>query len=224
MKKLILMQVFLLLCYSSSGQIKLDSIDEKESYLLKETEILKKKDFIDVRNIIGFSPSKVNKVNGLTIKYWYDESYSNNTNGLELDVNPLNVFFPFLAVIFSYEILNAGPPAADLKNLNDEIFDKINGVRFGASSLEAAKINGLELNLSGSFETILNGVSIAPVVNKHYKVNGISLGVLGNADTQVSGIQIGLFNIVNKLRGIQLGLWNVNDKRSLPFINWQFKD
>ncbi|MCC1483216.1 LA_2272 family surface repeat-containing protein [Winogradskyella immobilis] len=182
------------------------------------------KDSLKIKNIVGFSPSKTNSINGLTIKYWYDLDYSVKTNGLELDVNPLNIFFPFLAAVHFSEILKEGPPSDDINNINTVTFDKINGIRLGLASLEPATVNGLEVNMSGSFETLLNGVSVTPLVNKHYKVNGIGVGILGNADTQVSGMQIGLFNTCRKLRGIQLGLWNKNAKRSLPFINWQFKD
>jgi len=34
------------------------------------------------------------------------------------------------------------------------------------------------------------------------------------------GVQIGLFNQTKKMKGVQIGLWNINEKRSLPFINW----
>lgn len=38
------------------------------------------------------------------------------------------------------------------------------------------------------------------------------------------GVQIGAVNQAKKLKGIQFGLWNVNEKRSLPIFNWNFKN
>jgi hypothetical protein len=38
------------------------------------------------------------------------------------------------------------------------------------------------------------------------------------------GVQIALFNSSMNFKGIQIGLWNKNQKRSLPFINWNFKN
>ncbi|MFU8844655.1 MAG: LA_2272 family surface repeat-containing protein [Bacteroidales bacterium] len=42
------------------------------------------------------------------------------------------------------------------------------------------------------------------------------------ADTR--GIQIGLINKTRRLNGVQLGIWNQNEKRSLPIVNWNFKE
>jgi hypothetical protein len=41
---------------------------------------------------------------------------------------------------------------------------------------------------------------------------------------KTSGIQIGIYNKTLKLRGFQFGLWNVNERRSFPLINWNFKE
>jgi hypothetical protein len=38
------------------------------------------------------------------------------------------------------------------------------------------------------------------------------------------GLQIGFVNKTIKLKGFQIGLWNKNGERSLPLINWNFKD
>jgi len=75
-------------------------------------------------------------------------------------------------------------------------------------NLEPTKVNGLEIHLSGSYESVVNGLSIGIVANKRDKLNGLGIGVIGNFDTEVNGVQI--------------GLWNTNEKRSLPFINWSF--
>ncbi|WP_299113380.1 LA_2272 family surface repeat-containing protein [uncultured Winogradskyella sp.] len=210
MKKFFLITGFILIPLTCLSQINLE-------------QKIKIKDSIEVRSVFSFSPSRAKKINGLSLKYWYSEDKTYKVNGLELGLNPLSIFFPFLTAIHSIPPFLHNPPLDDLSKLDSYKFDKINGIRFGIAFLDPAIINGLELNLTGGFDTQINGVSITPLVNKHFKVNGLSVALLGNFDTQVKGIQIGLFNKCNNLKGIQIGLWNKNEKRSLPFINWNFK-
>jgi hypothetical protein len=54
-------------------------------------------------------------------------------------------------------------------------------------------------------------------------MNGLSIAGIRNRASIARGVQIGLFNKSTELRGFQFGLWNINGRRSLPFINWQFK-
>ncbi len=58
--------------------------------------------------------------------------------------------------------------------------------------------------------------------NDSYKMNGIQFAVIYNKSIEMKGIQIGLFNRSENFMGIQLGLWNINQKRSLPILNWSF--
>jgi len=74
-----------------------------------------------------------------------------------------------------------------------------------------------------SLGKIVNGISINLLWNLYYKINGLSIGVF-NSSLDVKGVQIGIINKTVKLKGIQLGLWNKNKDRSLPLINWNFKD
>jgi hypothetical protein len=53
-------------------------------------------------------------------------------------------------------------------------------------------------------------------------MNGVQLGGLANFSKKMDGLQIALFNKSENFRGLQIGLWNVNQKRKLPFINWNF--
>jgi len=43
-----------------------------------------------------------------------------------------------------------------------------------------------------------------------------------NGAKYLKGLQIGLVNKSQKIKGVQIGLWNKSDKRSLPFLNFQF--
>lgn len=187
--------------------------------LFGQSTINKKPMIIEVQNFVGFSPSKAKKINGLAIKYWDEDFSDKKINGIELDLNPLGVFFPFMVIIHSIPPFHHETPVLS----KTPILKITNGIQFGLSNMEEAKINGIEFNVAGNFNTITNGISISPTINKHYKVSGISISPLGNFDAEIHGIQIGLFNKTDKLRGIQIGLWNKNSKRSLPFINWNFK-
>ena len=174
-------------------------------------------------SIIGISPSKLEKVNGLMINV-YPKDYSDSTNfptinGIELGVCPLTIFFPFLIAIYSLDP-DFHQPLLDHKKFQNH--KKINGVHVSFFNMEPTLINGLDINASGSFESNVNGITCSLVINKHHNMNGLTIAILGNHDTKCNGVQVGLFNSSKKLRGFQFGLWNKNEKRSLPFINWNF--
>ena len=155
--------------------------------LLAQSTINNKSSIKEIQNFIGFSPSKAKKINGLAIKYW-DEDFSNKEiNGIELELNPLGIFFPFMIVIHSIPPFYHEPPLLS----KTPILKITNGIQFGLSNMEEAKISGIEFNLAGNFNTIVKGISISPTINKHYKVSGISISSLGNFDAKVNGIQIG---------------------------------
>jgi hypothetical protein len=44
-----------------------------------------------------------------------------------------------------------------------------------------------------------------------------------NTTENLFGLQIGLYNTSENLFGLQIGIWIVNQKRKLPFINWNFE-
>ncbi len=69
----------------------------------------------------------------------------------------------------------------------------------------------------------INGVSVNLLWNLYYKIDGLSMGAF-NSSLEINGVQIGVINKTIDLKGIQLGLWNRNAKRSLPLINWNFRD
>ena len=85
-------------------------------------------------------------------------------------------------------------------------------------------INGLDINASGSFESVTNGVTVSAATNNHYVINGLTIATIANSDFKCHGVQIAMFNSCKDLKGLQFGLWNKNQRRSLPFINWAFKN
>lgn len=98
--------------------------------------------------------------------------------------------------------------------------------------------NGLLLSVLGTMTMRVNGISFSGFYSSGYRVNGISLNLLGNLYSKINGLVIGVINhtietnglqlgFINKtvnLKGFQIGLWNKNERRSLPLINWNFKD
>ena len=117
---------------------------------------------------------------------------------------------------------------------------KVNGVSFSGYDNYAYKSNGLHLSLNASVAYHSRGALISAMnsgvvdgiglqmagFNDFIDFKGLQIGLWNNIDGLANsfyGVQLGLFNSTRKLRGLQLGLWNKNEKRSLPFINWQFK-
>ena len=99
---------------------------------------------------------------------------------------------------------------------------------------------GLNIAGAGTEVFYLKGFSAAVLTNKVYigqgaqiggfndfkQFTGFQLGLyndLENKSESFTGLQIGLINKTKKLRGVQIGLFNKNERRSLPFINWNFK-
>ncbi|MCD0468253.1 LA_2272 family surface repeat-containing protein [Flavobacterium sp. JAS] len=91
--------------------------------------------------------------------------------------------------------------------------------------------NGLSITVLGTIADHQNGIAIGiynanndlagstvGVYNQSYQLSGLHLGIFNQ--TRINrGLQIGVLNKSNS-KGFQLGLWNVNNKRSMPFLNW----
>jgi len=128
----------------------------------------------------------------------------------------------------------------------------VNGINLSSGTFGETKVNGLSSSLYMQYLYKMNGFTIAGMSNFVEKHNGIAIAALGNDifnsnginigfgnyvhyfngiqiggfNTVVEkgfGLQIGIFNDAKSFRGLQIGLWNKNEKRSLPFINWNFK-
>lgn len=171
------------------------------------------------------------------------------TYGVRAEVFPLS-FLYFMAPVTplsssdeSYALTMDAPSNQAIYGLNvtTGTFDEIDlyGISASATFAYGRKTNGIAIAGMGMMAERMNGIMISPGSNAANKVNGIMIGGMwGNYAKQFNGIQIsventvlvqgrglqiGVFNKAKNFRGIQLGLWNKNEKRSLPFINWQFK-
>ncbi|MHA3787690.1 LA_2272 family surface repeat-containing protein [Flavobacterium hauense] len=185
-------------------------------------------------------PKKVNKVNGLAlgIGQMFDEDKSATINGLNIEVNPL--------IILAIGFLDPD------KVPNNSINQRYNGLHLstmgfmggvahngvGISVLSHTySSNGLSITGFYNISKNLNGLYIAGITNSTDKAAGLLIAPVNSADVfrgfqlgiynksnDMAGLQIGLYNRTKNAKGLQIGLWNTNNKRSLPFINWNFKN
>jgi len=139
-----------------------------------------------------------------------------------------------------------------LQKQNEALTEIINGINLSSGTFGETKVNGISGGFFLQYLYHMNGIAFSGMGNLIEKHNGIGLSVLGNDAFKSNGlliglgnstshfngiqiggrniilnkgigIQIGIFNQAKNFKGIQLGVWNENEKRKLPFINWNFK-
>jgi len=141
------------------------------------------------------------KVNGLHI----------STSGF-MDHSQLNGFG---ISVFSVTTKTNGVSLTGFYNVSKEL----NGLHVAALNNTATqKGNGLFIALSNRAGR-QNGVQLGAFNSTDY-ARGFTAGLSNTCTQEMTGLQIGFFNRTKKCRGLQIGLWNINEKRSLPFINW----
>lgn len=109
--------------------------------------------------------------------------------------------------------------SANVNGINISPFNKIhkmNGISVSGLGLQSDNLNGFSVGVYNGTNT-LNGMTLG-LFNETYTLKGMQVGFY-NYSAVNSGIQIGVLNM-SKSRGFQIGLWNINNKRSMPFINW----
>lgn len=180
----------------------------------------------DKKYIMWASPSKATHVYGLMFNVWSKDSLPfPKIYGVEFNICPLGVFAPFLISFYSLDLPHTFNLADDITDTVDySKFKKVNGCQIGFINTEPTVINGLDINASGSFESVTNGITLSVATNSHYMINGFTFAVIANSDDKCRGVQMALLNNCKNLKGFQFGLWNKNQRRSLPFINWAFKN
>jgi len=97
---------------------------------------------------------------------------------------------------------------------------RMNGMQAGGTNY-ASKTRGVQI-AGYSVSDTLKGAQFSGI-NNSKKMNGVQVGGY-NHSYEANGIQIGIVNKARNLKGIQFGLINVNQRRILPFVNWNFKD
>ena len=185
----------------------------------------------DVKNVFWFTPCKVENINGLAFGVFsenikndhYYEKDSLTINGLNLEVNP----FSIMSMLMYPAFIGPYPDSIEFYHeiLKKDIETKINGININPiNTINESEINGL--NITGLITLVdeINGFSFSGISAFSYSLKGIGIAGIYNRATIAKGLQIGLVNKSVNSKGIQIGLWNTNGKRSLPFINWQFKE
>ena len=161
---------------------------------------------------------------------WYIPSSDTRINGISFEIIGLGLLLPIVPSSLIYD--EDEEFYKDKNNMdslvNSYSFPKylINGLAISPGGVAGYDLylNGVNLSGLNTLTGKMNGVSLCLMFNISGVVNGVSIGGIGNNSIQTKGLQIGVFNKTKRLRGFQMGLWNVNNKRSLPLINWNFKD
>lgn len=169
------------------------------------------------------------------------------TNGIRLEIPGLG----FLAPMGNGSNVSRIDRIAEKFNKYKYRFDEIsNGINISTGTIGNVSFNGVTLGVVAQFGIINNGFAIAGLWNAMHISNGVQIAFMlnetlysngiqaslhnrslrmkglqiggRNFSKEVYGVQIGFMNSSIKTKGIQIGIWNVNEKRKLPFINWNF--
>jgi len=170
--------------------------------------------------VVGTFHQKNVNIHGVSVGAFtgFGEPRYTRTNGLRLELIGIGIFMP---------IMPQSPIAQDSLSFASEMREPVSEVTNGVSlSLSGGACscvtNGMSIGGIGQINQQVNGVSASLFMNMSQKLNGLQLALWGNESYETNGLQIGLINQSHKLKGLQFGLWNVNEKRSLPVVNWNF--
>lgn len=153
----------------------------------------------------------------LGLASWSGEPRHTNTNGVKIELIGLGILLPLAG---GSTIVKSDSAYLELNN--EPFSERINGLNLSVTgTICQCETNGISLGVIGQTSHRVNGISASVFMNFSQQHNGIMTSIYNEA-YEMNGLQIGLFNKTSKLRGIQIGLWNVNQKRKLPFINWNF--
>lgn len=189
---------------------------------------LRGQDTLKTRYLINFPPLKsftenpINKTHGLSLGLWNSPFSKQTVNGINIEIIGYGWVTPFLAM--------------DNSNYVREINQKINGLSIGGTIMNQLvngivisptistinKVNGIQISLFNFSLIKTNGAQIA-LTNYGNQNNGITIGGF-NWSHKSNGVQIGIINKSKSLKGFQFGLININQQRTLPLINWVFKN
>lgn len=197
--------------------------------------------------ISTFHKDSIN-IHGISIGLWsLGETRHTNTNGIKFELIGVGIFVPLMP---KSPIVKTDSAFIQIKK--EPLSEKINGLNLSATGTSCHCLtNGVTIGFSGQINFQVNGISTSIFMNftqKHngvmiamtneayymnglqigyfnggFKTKGIQIGLFQNSAKNMKGIQVGLVNKSENLKGFQFGLWNTNGRRSLPFINWQFK-
>lgn len=171
-----------------------------------------------IKNICFIPPMDiaVDEINGLALGMMAAPSNMRDSlkiKGLTIELLTMGMFAPFFGSFLSSDSVaysHIEPITVRIKGVTLSIGgaigeNEITGFYIGGAATIANKLNGFTLS----------GIHTIALESKGFVISG-----LRNQIRKVNGIQIALFNSATQLNGLQIGLWNVNQKRSLPLVNW----
>lgn len=180
---------------------------------------------------ISFIPQSNVKIKGLAIgpfQFSHNEEDKLEISGVGLELVGLGLFVPLVG---SHPLRPYYEDRKDynialgslIKDAKTDINVLVKGVSLSLSGTAGGghRIQGVNISGLNTLTSYSSGVAIAPMFCLHKVMHGVSVGAINDA-VEHKGLQIGLFNNSDRTRGFQIGLWNKNEKRSLPFINWNF--
>ena len=171
---------------------------------------------------LGFFPDKKPKtIYGLSIGLFSIPDQKHVYNGLTLELPGVGLLAGFGRGPDDSALLAANKANGIIISGTGGMMNT-NGVYAGGFGFFAYKMNGIAFTMGICQVKYGNGIIISGF-NFCENVRGIQFGAFATA-ANVKGIQISIENRTKKLKGIQIGVWNVNEKRKLPFINWNFSD
>jgi len=173
------------------------------------------------KRFIYYTPSKAPKSMGLGLGVFGSEIYCNlkcrrDSYGLGIQLIGQGIIQSFMIKSFDFESFSL------LTYDKENAKACHNGLLISTFGTYTEYINGVSIScwMSGGLE--FKGLSINLLWSIYQKSNGLVIATVNHVN-KMHGVQIGLFNKAKTSKGIQIGLWNVNEKRSLPLINWNFK-
>jgi hypothetical protein len=178
------------------------------------------------RYVIWLTPSASANIYGIAIGPIGSEAicnrpYTKYSHGLNVQILGQGILQTFNIWKFNFKDLHVSESSGFL---NDSIYKRAvhNGLLVSPFGTFTDQVNGISISLWMSMGKRVNGLSFNLLWSLYEQTRGISVALV-NHSAETKGVQIGIVNKTKKLRGFQFGLWNKNEKRSLPFINWNFK-
>lgn len=180
------------------------------------------------------------KINGVSLGIGSYPPKRCDVNGLKIDLLGLGFFLPMGLGEDPFYLGNDSLSLANLDTISflDTNQYQTNGIYLSLTGDKEDLVNGLSIHPIGGLNTRSNGLSVFGLIGFNSMSNGLmisglfsSSGVskglnisgLYSSAIYMKGLQIALVNRSIKTKGIQFGLWNINEVRSLPLINWNFK-
>ncbi|MBU2018343.1 MAG: hypothetical protein KJ941_01745 [Bacteroidetes bacterium] len=177
--------------------------------------------------VVGLLPSRKEFSYGLQIGLIGSESffslpYTRKSYGVNFQLFGQGIFMLLNPGVFGYES-QYHTEVRDLDSLKIyyDLRSRHCGLLLSTFGTFTSQQVGVSISVLSSMGFSVKGLSINGISSSFYSVQGVSVAFVNHAYF-TQGVQLGVINKSKHLHGFQFGLWNVNQKRKLPFVNWNF--